>query len=108
MPRRYRVVILDRARRDIENAFGYIFFELSNPIAAYATYDGIISKIRSLETFPSGYSTLDIGPWSGMGYRKVHYKNYTIIYKVDETKELVVITNVIYSHRDFSAIRPLP
>ena len=104
MPKRYRVVILERARRDIENAFGYIFFELSNPIAAYNTYDGIMSKISSLETFPNGYNPLNLGPWEGKGYRKIHYKNYTIIYKVIEKQNLVVITNITYSHRDFSKL----
>ncbi|MBQ8991862.1 type II toxin-antitoxin system RelE/ParE family toxin [Candidatus Saccharibacteria bacterium] len=106
MPKRYRVVILDRAERDIENAFGYIYFELSNPIAAYNTYDGIISKIKSLSIFPAGYDSLEIGPWRGKGYRKIHYKNYTIIYKIHEDDNLVVVTNITYSHRNFSNLQP--
>lgn len=98
--------MLDRAKRDLENAFGYIYFELANPIAAYNTYDGIIAKIKSLDTFPVGYGFVEIGPWRGQGYRRVHYKNYTIVYKVDESKGVVTVTNITYSRRDFSKLHP--
>ncbi|MBQ8992329.1 type II toxin-antitoxin system RelE/ParE family toxin [Candidatus Saccharibacteria bacterium] len=106
MPARYRVVILDSARRDLENAFAYIFFDLSDSFAAYRFYDGIMEKVASLEVFPLGYSEFDFGAWRGLGFRRIHYKRYTIIYRVNEAERTVYITNIIYSRRDFSRLAP--
>lgn len=57
--------------------------------------------ILNLGEFPHRGVERKIGAYANKGYRQVFYKNFSIIYRIDETKKIVIILTVRYSKRNF-------
>lgn len=98
---KYFVKVLPRAYRDIDEIYMYISnILLENEIAMNFVND-IENAIFDLEEFPYRGTERKIGAYANKEYRQIFYKNFNIIYRIDETKKIVVIFTIRYSRRDF-------
>ena len=94
---KYAVKLLKRATRDLNEIYAYIARSLLVPDTALQLVNDIENAIFSLEELPSRGSERKKGVYAGKKYRQLFVKNYTIVYRVDEGKKIVVIVTVSYS-----------
>lgn len=98
---KYQVKITPQAFRDIDMIYDYIARHLLEPGTANNLADEIEAGIFSLEEMPNRGAPRRIGNYANKGYRHLFIKNYTIVYRVDETEKQVIIVTVKYSGSDF-------
>ncbi len=98
---KYQVKITPQAFRDIDMIYDYIARHLLEPGSANNLVDEIEAGIFSLEEMPNRGAPRRIGNYANKGYRQLFIKNYTIVYRVDETEKQVIIVTVKYSGSDF-------
>lgn len=98
---KYIVKMTDQALRDVEQIFEYVAESLLEPDIAKSLIDLISEKIISLEDQPHRCPERRVGIYAGKGYRQLLIRNYTIIYRIDESQKTVVIVTVRYSRSDF-------
>ena len=98
---KYRVKITPQAFRDIDMIYDYIARHLLEPGTANNLVDEIEAGIFSLEEMPNRGAPRRIGNYANKGYRQLFIKNYTIVYRVDDTEKQVIIVTVKYSGSDF-------
>ena len=90
----YEIIYTQRARIDIRSAYNYMFYNLTNPIAARKFKDKI----------PKTISYLQIFPYMGKKYINtnlifIYFKNYLIFYNVEN--QIVKIQRVLYKKQNF-------
>ena len=98
---KYQVKITPQAFRDIDMIYDYIARHLLEPGTANNLVDEIEAGIFSLEEMPNRGAPRRIGTYANKGYRQLFIKNYTIVYRVDETEKQVIIVTVKYAGSDF-------
>ena len=98
---KYQVKITPQAFRDMDMIYDYIARHLLEPGTANNLVDEIEAGIFSLEEMPNRGAPRRIGNYANKGYRQLFIKNYTIVYRVDETEKQVIIVTVKYSGSDF-------
>lgn len=92
-----------KAVRDLDEIWGYIENELSNPSAAQNTVDGIMDKIDDLAMFPESGAKLEFDDGMDSGYRFVVFKNYLAFYRLKPNK-VIYVDHVVYAGRDYMRI----
>lgn len=97
--RKYRVLLVPQAQRQIQEIHDYIFEVLGAPKAAVATEDAIIDAVMSLETMPERGRIREIGPYADGRHRTLRVKGYSVVYTVEE--DSVYVLAVRYSASDF-------
>ena len=98
---KYQVKITPQAFRDIDMIYDYIARHLLEPGTANNLVDESEAGIFSLEEMPNRGAPRRIGNYANKGYRQLFIKNYTIVYRVDETEKQVIIVTVKYAGSDF-------
>ena len=98
---KYQVKITPQAFHDIDMIYDYIARHLLEPGTANNLVDEIEAGIFSLEEMPNRGAPRRIGNYANKGYRQLFIKNYTIVYRVDETEKQVIIVTVKYAGSDF-------
>lgn len=93
----YRVKISPQAYEELDSIYKYIATNLSNPTAAINLVNEIETAILSLDKMPYRGATRKVGIYANAGYRQLFIENYTIVYKTDEDKKLVIIVTVRYT-----------
>ena len=93
----YEVLLSPKALRDLDAVYAYISSVLQAPDTAEALIDKLEAEIFSLEQSPYRCPERSIGSYANKGYRQLLVKNYTVIYRIDETHKQVVIITVRYS-----------
>ncbi|MBQ7040482.1 type II toxin-antitoxin system RelE/ParE family toxin [Candidatus Saccharibacteria bacterium] len=93
----YNVIVSKKAYEDLDNIYKYIAFEKEDKFAARKNIDGINASLRSLKTFPLGYSVYELHP----SFRVIHYKRYKILYRVNKAKKTVTIARVVHSLQNY-------
>ena len=93
----YRVKISPQAYEELDNIYKYIATNLSNPTAAINLINEIETAILSLDEMPYRGATRKVGIYANAGYRQLFVENYTIVYRIDEDKKLVIIVTVRYT-----------
>ena len=89
-----KVVYAQRARRDIEDIYGYI--ALSNPAAAQAVEDAIRITCEALAEFPYAAPATDE---PNVRRAPLVIYPYTIFYRVDDHRQRIEVVRVIHSAR---------
>jgi len=92
----YRVKISPQAYKDLDSIYKYIATNLSNPTAAINLVNEMETAILSLDEMPYRGATRKVGIYANTGYRQLFVENYTIVYRIDECKKLVIIVTVRY------------
>jgi len=96
----FKIMLLAKARRDLEEIFQYLYSEYDRDIAEM-TLAHLEERISSLETMPFRGALRKIGIFANQGYRQLFVKDFVIIYKVDIKIYQVVIITIRYSKSDF-------
>ena len=95
----YSVKLLRRAVQDLDDIYGYIAQTLLEPETASHLLGRLEDAIFSLETLPYRCPERRVGTYANHGYRQLFVEGYTIIFRIDEPKKLVVIVTVRSSLR---------
>lgn len=98
---KYTVKLLTRALRDLDGIYAYIAKTLLAPDTAAELLDVIEEAIFSLEQFPYRGAERKIGAYVNRGYRQLFIRNYTLVYRIDEANQQVVIVTARYSPSQF-------
>ena len=98
---KYQVIISPRAYQNIDDIYEYIAKNLFATQAAMNLVDKLEEAILSLETMPQRFSKRQVGAYANRGYRQLFVKNFTVIYRIDETAKKVFIITVRYSKSHF-------
>ena len=93
----YRVKISPQAYEELDGIYKYIATNLSIPTASINLVNEIETAILSLDEMPYRGATRKIGRYANAGYRQLFVENYTIVYRIDEDKKLVIIVTVRYT-----------
>lgn len=94
---KFKVKLMPRAFRDLDEIYSYIAHELSEPETALYLVSELETAILSLEELPERGAIRKTGVYANKGYRQVFIGNYSIIYRVDKTNMLVIIVTVRYT-----------
>jgi len=93
--------MFDRAYRDLDSIYDYIASTLLEPGIALNIINDIESSILSLDTMPHRCPERKIGFYANQGYRQLFIGNYTVLFRIDETRRHVLIVTVRYSSSQF-------
>ena len=97
----YSVKMFNRAYHDLDGIYGYIANTLLEPCIASSIIDDIETSILSLDTMPHRCPERKIGAYANKGYRQLFVGNYTVLYRIDEIRKLVMIVTIRYSSSQF-------
>ncbi len=98
---KYEVKFLSKALRDLDGIYAYIARSLMEPGTAADLIDELEEQILSLEHLPYRCPERRSGAYANKGYRQLFVKNYTVIYRIDESEKEVVIVTARYSKSNF-------
>lgn len=99
----YEVRLTPQAVEQIQQTVTYISHSLQEPVIARRWSDHLKKEIRSLKQHPARYPLTPEEPWYSRGIRKMIVKNFFVYYLIDEAKEQVAVTAVVYGRRDQTA-----
>lgn len=97
---RYEVKLTTQAIEQIQEIVQYISKILFVPETAQKWLDSFQCEIRKLDSMPSRYPLTAEEPWRTKGIRKMPFKNFLVYYLIDEDKNSVWVTAVIYGRRN--------
>lgn len=100
MDKQYGVHITQYAEQSMRDISHYIAFELMAPDAAVRLLQMIRKEISSLKFMPDRIHLTPDEPWRAMGLHRMRVKNYYVYFWIDEEKDLVYVTDVMYVRRD--------
>ena len=106
---KYWIDISDIAKHDIKGIAAYITNEFKEPTVAIKIVDAILDAIFTLEDMPDRIALVKDKHLAEKGIRPLYVKNYTIFFRINETrkvdsKKTVEIVRVLYSHRDWASL----
>ena len=90
-----------QAERELDKIYAYIAIELVAYEAAEKLVDDIEEAILGLDMFPHRGTERRVGAFANKGYRQIHVKNFTIVYRISEKAKQVVIVTVRYTPSQF-------
>ena len=97
---RYEVKLTTQAIEQIQEIVQYISKILFVQETAQKWLDSLQCEIRKLDSMPSRYPLTAEEPWRTKGIRKMPFKNFLVYYLIDEDKNSVWVTAVIYGRRN--------
>lgn len=97
----YSIMFTDYARKNLEEIFGYISGNLKAPETALKLIDELEEAVESLSRMPHRCPERKVGAYADKGYRQLFVKNFTVIFRVDESARNVIIITVRYSKSAF-------
>ena len=100
MDKEYEVKVTRQALEQMREIIHYISYDLMAPLAAENLLNGLKAAITKLEVMPKRYSLIEEEPWRSEGVRKIVVKNFLVYYWIDDERNKVQVTAVIYSKRD--------
>ena len=98
---KYSVKLMSRALRDLDGIYDYIAQTLLEPETALSLVGRIEDAILSLETMPYRCPERKRGSYANRGYRQLFVENYTAVFRIDETKKMVIVVTIRYSQSEF-------
>lgn len=93
--------MLQKASADLDDIYNHITEEFKKIGTAEKMADDLEAAILSLDEMPYRGSIRRVGAFANRGYRQIFVKNFTIVYRIDETKKMVVIVTVRYTPSSF-------
>ena len=97
----YTVKLMQRAYNDLDDIYNYIADDFKEIGTAEKMADSLEDAILSLDEKPYRGSIRRTGAFANRGYRQIFVKNFTIVYRIDEAKKMVVIVTVRYTPSSF-------
>lgn len=97
----YRVIATPTAHREIIRIYDYILNDLKAEQAAERILNLIESEIEILGYMPKMYMKIEKFDEAKSQYRRTIIKNYVLLYTIDEDNNIVYISNIYYSKRNY-------
>ena len=98
---KYKVKLLARANRDLDEIYDYIVEEFKEIETAERLADSLEAAILSLDEMPYRGAVRRVGSYANKGYRQLFVKNFTILYRIDEKRKTVIVVTVRYTPSNF-------
>lgn len=98
---KYTVFVSQQAYREIDGIYGYLRENFQSIETAEAIVELIEKAIFSLSEMPHRGSERKVGVYAYQGYRQIFVKNYTILYRIEQESNSVIILTVRYTPSDF-------
>lgn len=98
---KYTIKLLQRASDDLDNIYNHIANDFKEIGTAERMADTLEDAILSLDEMPYRGSVRRTGAFANRGYRQIFAKNFTIVYRIDEAKKMVMIVTVRYTPGSF-------
>lgn len=96
----YSIRYSTNAEQSLIDIFDYIRNVLCNRYALISVIEGIFETINSLRFFPKKHGLCKERFLSERNIRSTRFKNYKILYFVDDAAMVVLINNIYYIKRD--------
>ena len=90
------------ARRDLDDIWDHISFDLCNTAAAQRTVNCIMDAVDQLENFPGLGAPLSSIANTDSNYRYIVTENYMTFYRVFDSD--IYIDRILYGRRDYLRI----
>ena len=97
----YQIKLTTRARRDLDGIYAYIAGTFLEPGTAIKMIEALEEGIISLESMPYRCPERKRGIFANQGYRQLFVKNYSVVFRVDESSKSVIVVTVRYSASEF-------
>lgn len=98
---KYNVKLMQRASVDLDDIYNHIADDLKEIGTAEKMADALENAILSLDEMPYRGSIRRTGAFANRGYRQLFVKNFTIVYRIDEARKMVIIVTVRYTPSSF-------
>ena len=98
---KYTVKLMQRASSDLDDIYNHIADDLKETGTAEKMADSLEEAILSLNEIPYRGSIRRTGAFANRGYRQLFVKNFTIVYRIDEARKMVIIVSVRYTPSSF-------
>lgn len=98
---KYKVKLLARANRDLDEIYDYIVEEFKEIETAERLADSLEAAILSLDEMPYRGAVRRVGAYANKGYRQLFVKNFTILYRINEKMKTVIVVTVRYTPSNF-------
>jgi len=99
--KKYKIKITPRAASDIDDVYYHIADDFKDIGAAEKHADLLDEAILSLEAMPRRGAERKIGAFANKGYRQLFVKNFTIVYRIDDDRNMVIVVTVRYTPSSF-------
>lgn len=98
---KYTVKLMQRASGDLDDIYNHITDDVKEIGTAEKMADALEDAILSLDEMPYRGSIRRTGAFANRGYRQLFVKNFTIVYRIDEARKMVIIVTVRYTPSSF-------
>lgn len=98
---KYTVKLMQRVSSDLDDIYNHIADDLKETGMAEKMADSLEEAILSLNEIPYRGSIRRTGAFANRGYRQLFVKNFTIVYRIDEARKMVIIVTVRYTPSSF-------
>lgn len=88
---------MQRASNDLDDIYNHIADDFKEVGTAEKMADTLEAAILSLDEMPYRGSIRRMGAFANRGYRQLFVKNFTIVYRIDEARKMVIIVTVRYT-----------
>ena len=100
----YKIEYSSLANKSLNEIYDYIAGILLEPKTAQNIVLGIMSTINSLSELPKRHKLYDEDFLKNKNLRSTHFKNYKILYFIDDNSFTVIIVNIFYSKRNINNV----
>lgn len=97
---KYKVLLNQKAIKDLDSIYEYISKEKLSPKNARSQADRIKEAILKLDTFPQSHQRRLEGRYAEKGYRQLLTDNYIAIFRINDAEKTVTVVTVQYQRRD--------
>lgn len=98
---KYTVKLMQRVSSDLDDIYNHIADDFKETGTAEKMADSLEEAILSLNEIPYRGSIRRTGAFANRGYRQLFVKNFTIVYRIDEARKMVIIVSVRYTPSSF-------
>ncbi len=98
---KYKVKLLARANRDLDEIYDYIVEEFKEIETVERLADSLEAAILGLDEMPYRGAVRRVGAYANKGYRQLFVKNFTILYRINEKMKTVIVVTVRYTPSNF-------
>ena len=98
---KYTIMLMQRAFSDLDNIYNHIADDFKEIGTAEKMANDLEKAILSLDEMPYRGSIRRTGAFANRGYRQIFVKNFTIVYRIDEAKKVVIVVTVRYTPSSF-------
>lgn len=102
MEKKYKIKYLPLFYNDLDKITDYIMYQLNNEIAANNLVNELEKEIETRSYNPDYYEKYRSTRKRQYTYYKIHIKNYTIFYTIQDN--VMEVRRILYSRRNFDKL----